>query len=91
MFEPHQLGKLMAAIPVIIRDSYRSQGLRQAKEGETRRRVEFLWKTAKELRRECGWATNRIIHELPKALEAFLLGAPWEPDARQVWIPSDGV
>lgn len=85
-----ELPSLQASILGVVRQSFRSRGMRNPTQEAIRERVTFCVRLAGELRRDLLWTTERIIDTLPDALKAHLDGEEWSPSQRQVWIPSDG-
>lgn len=78
--------KVRSRVVQILGQSFMKDGARQTQD-EVRRRFKILENLIRTLRTDCGWAYDRILDELPRALRAKLDGAPWEPDKRTIWSP----
>lgn len=57
---------------------------------EVKRRFDVCAKIFALLRGDLKWGLQRIADHLPRYLRAELDGKTWEPEQREVWIPSDG-
>jgi hypothetical protein len=59
---------------------------------EVARRTEMCAEFFMQFRKDLGWATNRILDELPKALRCKLDGIPYEPSRqdKQTWGADNG-
>lgn len=82
--------KVTSRVQQVIAASF-ADGARQTG-NEIKRRFGIVEDTIKMLRGDLGWAYERILDELPKALRAKLDGLPWDPSqSRTVWSPDDVV
>lgn len=84
-----QVAHVTLAIERVIADSFRADGAR-ATSDEVRRRFAICERLVRRLRGDLGWGLQRVLDHLPAYLRSELDGAPWEPDARAVWVPEDG-
>lgn len=55
-----------------------------------RDRFKICERIFRALRNEKQWGVQRILDKLPEYLHCELNGQDWEPDARSVWVPTDG-
>ena len=55
-----------------------------------RDRFKICERIYRALRNEKKWGVQRILDKLPEYLHCELNGQGWEPDARSVWVPTDG-
>jgi hypothetical protein len=84
-----QVARVTLVIERVIADSFRADGARPTGH-ETRRRFAICERLVRHLRGDLGWGLSRVLDHLPGYLRCELDGAPWEPDARAVWVPEDG-
>lgn len=84
-----QVGRVMLAIERAITRSFAEDGSR-ATGDEIRRRFALCERLVRQLRGDLGWGLQRVLDHLPKYLRCELDGVRWMPDARTVWVPSDG-
>jgi hypothetical protein len=84
-----QVARVTLVIERVIADSFRADGARPTGH-EMRRRFAICERLVRHLRGDLGWGLSRVLDHLPAYLRCELDGAPWEPDARAVWVPEDG-
>lgn len=79
--------KVIPRIQLIITQSF-AQDRSRVTQSEVSRRFRMIEKLVRELRREHGWAFERILDALPFALRCQLDGAVWDPRlTRNSWSP----
>ena len=57
---------------------------------EVKRRTNICLKIFAILRGDLDWGLQRAIDHFSRYLRLELDGDSWEPDERQLWVPSDG-
>jgi hypothetical protein len=89
VIEQGQTQQVLAAIERAIGQSFDADGARMTG-AESRRRFHLCDELLAQLRGDLGWGLQRALDHLPHYLRCELDGAPWEPDARTIWMPGDG-
>lgn len=85
--DPTLRRKITGRVQQVIAQSFAKDGARQTGQ-EIKRRFEIVESTIRMLRGDLGWAYERILDELPRALRAKLDGVPWDPsENRAIWTP----
>ncbi|MBI3184629.1 MAG: hypothetical protein HYZ28_21035 [Myxococcales bacterium] len=84
-----QVARVMLAVERAISGSFAEDGSRPTGD-EVRRRFALCERLLRQLRGDLGWGLQRVLDHLPKYLRCELDGVPWRPEARTVWVPSDG-
>lgn len=81
--------KVTSRIQQVLAQSFAQDSARQTA-NEIKRRFKICEDLIRMLRSDLGWAYERILNELPKALRAKLDGLHWDPsESRAVWTPDD--
>ncbi len=84
-----QVGRVALAIEGAVTASFAEDGARPTGD-EVRRRFAICERLVRHLRGDLAWGLQRVLDHLPRYLRCELDGIPWKPDARMVWVPSDG-
>lgn len=90
LLETKDVSRVTLAFERIINASFESHAVRHLTQSEVKRRFEMCAKIFETLRSDMKWSIERILDKLPIYLGCELDGADWKPDARTLWIPSDG-
>lgn len=83
------LGVLRTGLERVVRKSFASRPVSEVRESEIKERIHFCVTLAAELHSVRGWAVERIVDEMPAALQAHLDGINWEPSKRNSWGTTD--
>jgi hypothetical protein len=84
-----QVRNVVVIIERTIARSFSEDGARPTGD-EIRRRFAICERLLRQLRGERGWGLQRVLDHLPQYLRCELDQQPWSPDARSLWVPSDG-
>lgn len=89
--EPAQLNAVITAIAEVVQGSFFADGSTPTR-SEVQRRTGICAKWLLELRKDLGWAAQRALDELPKALRCELDGVPYTPTRmdRNTWSADNG-
>lgn len=84
----NEIGRVVLGIENAVLASFVEDRARQTGD-EIRRRFNICTQLIRQLRGDLGWSIPRIVDRLPRYLRCQLDGAPWTPEARTLWTPSE--
>ncbi len=87
--DPASYRRLALCMAAAIDRSFSYAPVAHRTDAEVKRRFERALAIYGALRSEMGWAMERVLDQLSTYLRLDLLGLPWEPDKRAVWVPGD--
>jgi len=89
--EPQKLREVVESLAEVVGGSFLADGSTMTRD-EFKRRTQIASKWLLVLRNEVGWAVQRALDELPKALRCELDGIPYAPsrEGKDTWCADNG-
>jgi len=89
--EPRLLGEVVTGVAEVVGGSFLADGSTMTRD-EFKRRTQICAKWLLTLRNDIGWAAQRALDELPKALRCELDGIPYSPtrEGKDTWSVDNG-
>ena len=89
--DPVELGRVTRVFKTVIAESFVVDGKDDPPRVEVKRRLDHVYDTFMQLRRDCGWSVARCLDNLPAALRTMLDGGTWVPASGNRWSTTERV